>query len=154
FVDVNNDGRLDLLTVNGHTDDLGEAPYRMPVQLLAGRGDGRLIDLTASSGPALAVLRLGRGLAVGDLDNDGLPDAMGVAHNEAIVYLHNRAEPVGHWILFRLEGRRSNRDGVGARVALRAGGRRQVAERYGGGSYQSASDPRLHFGLGGATRVD
>ncbi|MHB1560164.1 MAG: CRTAC1 family protein, partial [Isosphaeraceae bacterium] len=154
FVDVNNDGRLDLLSANGHTDDLGDAPYRMPAQLLIGLGDGRLIDRTRSSGPALSVPRLGRGLAVGDLDNDGLPDAVLVSHNEPLVFLHNRTERAGHWIQLRLEGRRSNRDGVGARVMIRAGGRRQFAERFGGGSYLSASDARLGFGLGPATRVD
>jgi hypothetical protein len=62
--------------------------------------------------------------------------------------------PAGHFVTFRLEGTSSNRDGVGARVAVTAGGRRQVAQRCGGGSYQSASDPRLHFGLDTAARVD
>jgi hypothetical protein len=71
-----------------------------------------------------------------------------------MVYLHNRTQHAGHWIVFRLGGRRSNRDGVGAWITLQAGGRRQVAQRVGGGSYQSANDPRLHFGLGNATRVD
>jgi hypothetical protein len=62
--------------------------------------------------------------------------------------------PTGHFVTFRLAGRQSNRDGVGARVAIVAGGRRQTAWRTGGGSYQSASDPRIHFGLGNAGRVD
>jgi hypothetical protein len=126
----------------------------MPAQWLAGLGGGRLVDRTGSSGPALAASHVGRGLAVGDLDNDGRPDAVLVAHNEPLVFLHNRTERAGHWVSFRLEGRRSNRDGVGARVIIDAGGRRQVAERSGGGSYQSASDPRLHLGLGRATKVD
>jgi tetratricopeptide (TPR) repeat protein len=154
FLDADNDGRLDLLTANGHTDDLGEIPFRMPAQLLVGLGDGRLLDRTESSGAAMAVLRLGRGLATGDLDNDGRTDALLVDQNKPLVFLHNLSEPVGHWVLFRIEGRRSNRDGVGARITLQAGGRRQVAQRLGGGSYQSANDPRLHFGLGNTTRVD
>jgi tetratricopeptide (TPR) repeat protein len=154
FLDADADGRLDLLTANGHTDDLGEVPFRMPAQLLVGLGDGRLVDRTGSSGPSLSVPHLGRGLAVGDVDNDGRPDAVLVAQNEPLVLLHNRTERPGHWVLFRLEGRRSNRDGVGTRVTLKAGGGRHCAERIGGGSYQSANDPRLAFGLGPATWID
>ena len=154
FLDVNNDGRLDLLTANGHTDDLGDTPYRMPAQLLAGVGGGRLIDISSASGPAIPISHLGRGLAVGDLDNDGRTDALLVAQNEPLVFFHNQTERAGHWVMFRLEGRRSNRDAVGARVTLRAGGRRLVADRFGGGSYLSANDARLHFGLGASGRVD
>jgi hypothetical protein len=68
--------------------------------------------------------------------------------------LHNQTERACHWVMFRLEGRRSNRDAVGARVTLRAGGRRLVADRFGGGSYLAANDPRLHFGLGASERID
>jgi tetratricopeptide (TPR) repeat protein len=154
FLDADNDGRLDLLTANGHTDDLGDAPYRMPAQLLVGLGDGRLGDRSGRSGPAMAIPRLGRGLAAGDLDNDGRLDAVLVDQNKPLVFLHNQTKPVGHWVMLRLEGRRSNRDGVGVRITLHAGGRLQVAERFGGGSYLSAGDPRVHFGLGNQTRVD
>ncbi len=76
-----------------------------------------------------------------------------VAQNEPLVYLHNRTAG-GHSLTIALEGTASNRDGVGARVIVEAGGSRQVSQRFGGGSYQSAGDPRLHFGLGPATRVD
>jgi len=96
---------------------------------------------------------MGRGLAAGDLDNDGRIDALIVSQNEPLVYLHNQTKG-GHFVTLMLEGRSSNRDAVGARVTLSAAGRCQVAQRCGGGSYQSASDPRLHFGLGPATRVD
>jgi tetratricopeptide (TPR) repeat protein len=154
FLDADNDGRLDLLTANGHTDDLGDACYRMPAQLLVGLGDGRLRDRSGSSGSPLTVPRLGRGLAAGDLDNDGRIDAVLVDQNRPLVFLHNQTEPASHWVMFGLEGRRSNRDGVGARITIGAGGRTQVAERFGGGSYLSAGDPRVHFGLGSATRVD
>ena len=68
--------------------------------------------------------------------------------------MHNQTAGGGHWLTLRLEGVRSNRDGVGARVVLEAGGRRQSAQRFGGGSYQSAGDPRLHFGLGDSARVE
>jgi tetratricopeptide (TPR) repeat protein len=154
FLDVNNDGWLDLLTANGHTDNLGDVPFRMPAQLLAGAGGGRLVDISSTSGPLFRVNHLGRGLAVGDLDNDGRIDALLVAQNEPLVFLHNQTERAGHWVSFWLEGRRSNRDAIGARVILRAGGRRQVADRYGGGSYLSANDPRLHFGLGTSRTIE
>jgi hypothetical protein len=152
--DVNNDGRLDLMTVNGHVyDGRPQFPWTMPAQLLLGGEHGRLTDVSARAGPPFPVPRIGRGLAVGDLDNDGRVDAVVLAQNEPLVYIHNRSE-TGHAITLRLEGRASNRDAVGARVRLVAGGREQVARRIGGGSYQSASDPRLHFGLGKATRVE
>ena len=154
FVDVNNDGRLDLITANGHLNDYRpEVPYAMPVQLMLGGTDGRLTDVTARGGPALLVPHIGRGLAIGDLDNDGRVDAIMVAQNEPLVYLHNRTAG-GHSLTIELEGKASNRDGVGARVVVEAGGLRQVSQRFGGGSYLSAHDPRLHFGLGPATRVD
>jgi tetratricopeptide (TPR) repeat protein len=154
FLDVDNDGWLDLLTANGHTDDLGDTPFRMPAQLLLNHGGGRLIDLRDRSGPAIAVPHLGRGLAIGDLDNDGRLDALLVPQNEPLVYLHNQTERAGHWVIFRLEGQRSNRAGIGAQITLRCGGRRQFAARCGGGSYLSASDPRVHFGLGKNRRID
>ena len=76
-----------------------------------------------------------------------------VSQNEPLAYLHNRTEG-GRWLVLRLEGTASNRDAVGERVIVTAGGRRRTAWRSGGGSYQSASDPRLHFGLGAAERAD
>jgi hypothetical protein len=154
FLDVDNDGQLDLMTANGHLDDLGDVPYRMPMQLFRGGRGGVLRDVTSVSGSALSQPRLGRGLAVGDLDHDGRLDVVVIDHNAPLVYLHNRSEKTGHWVTFCLEGTRSNRDAVGAIVTIRAGGKSQAAQRIGGGSYQSASDGRIHFGLGTATRVD
>src|SRR5208337_1920137 len=74
--------------------------------------------------------------------------------NEPLAYLHNLTENPGHFVTLRLEGTRSNRDGVGARVTVVAGRHRQVAHRLGGGSYQSANESRLHFGIGDRSRVD
>ncbi len=154
FLDVDDDGRLDLLTANGHVnDDRPEIPYTMPAQLLLGGPGGSLTDVSARAGPAFLVPHIGRGLAVGDLDNDGRLDALLVAANEPMVYLHNRTAG-GHSLTIALEGTTSNRDGVGARVTVEAGGTRRVVQRMGGGSFLSASDGRLHFGLGAATRVD
>jgi thioredoxin-like negative regulator of GroEL len=154
FLDADADGRLDLLTANGHVNDYRpEVPYLMPAQLLLGGPGGTLTDVSARAGAPFLVPHLGRGLAVGDLDNDGRLDALLVVDNEPMVYLHNRTAG-GHSLTIALEGTASNRDGVGARVTVEAGGSRRVAHRLGGGSFLSASDGRLHFGLGGSTRVD
>jgi enediyne biosynthesis protein E4 len=153
LLDVDNDGLLDLASANGHVNDIRpNYPYRMPAQLL--RGDrGRLTDVSERAGVPWQVPRMGRGLAAGDVDNDGCQDVLVLSHNEPLAYLHNRSDG-GHFLTLRLEGRASNRDAVGAKVAVVAGGRRRVAYRVGGGSYQSASDPRLHFGLGTSDRIE
>jgi enediyne biosynthesis protein E4 len=154
FLDADNDGHLDLLIVNGHvTDNRPAFPFKMPAQLLAGDGTGRLVDVSDRAGAVFQVARLGRGLAVGDLDNDGRLDAVAVDQNRPLVILHNRSRG-GHWIRFTLGGTDSNRDGVGALVTVHAGPGRWTAARLGGGSYQSASDPRVHFGLGAVERID
>ena len=124
----------------------------MPAQLLLGGADGRLTDVSDRAGAPWRVPRMGRGLAVGDLDNDGRQDVLILSHNEPLAYFHNRTEG-GRSLTLRLEGRGSNRDAVGARVTVVTAGRRLVAWRTGGGSYQSACDPRLHFGLGDADRI-
>lgn len=153
FLDADNDGRLDLLTANGHLDQLPGTPHKMPMQLL--RGDGtRFQDWTSKAGPALSAARIGRALAIGDLDNDGRVDALVLDHGGPLGYLHNQAAAGGRFISLRLEGTRCNRDAVGARVEITVAGRRRFQWRIGGGSYQSASDPRLHFGLGTASDIE
>jgi hypothetical protein len=155
FLDANNDGRLDLATANGHISDIRPSgPYAMPAQLLLGGTGLRLDDVSQRAGAPWQILRIGRGLAAGDLDNDGRPDLLIVSDGQPLAYLHNQG-PAGHFVTVQLEGSPpgSNRDAVGARVMLTAGGRRQVAQRLGGGSFLSAGDHRLHFGLGASTRV-
>jgi hypothetical protein len=156
FLDADNDGRLDLITANGHVNDLRpQFPFQMTAQLFRGEAGGRLTDVTAAAGPPFHKLHVGRGLAVGDLDQDGRIDAVLIAQNEPPVYFHNRSTiPGAHFITFQLEGTRSNRDGVGATVTITSRGRKQVAQRFGGGSFLSAGSPRLHFGLGAETTVD
>ena len=155
FLDANNDRNLDLLITNGHVNDFRpDTPYTMPTQLLIGDADGHLADVTRMAGPPFEILRVGRGLAAGDLDNDGRIDAVILAHNQPVAFFHNKTARDGHFVTLRLEGTASNRDAVGARVKLVAGGRSQVAQRVGGGSYQSANDGRLHFGLGPAQSID
>jgi len=90
---------------------------------------------------------------VGDLDNDGLTDVLILAQNGPLAFFHNLG-PGGHFLTLRLEGRAANRDGVGACVRVSASGRTQVAWRLGGGSFLSASDDRLHFGLGATSRIE
>lgn len=159
-LDANNDGRVDLMTVNGHVSDGRPLfPYAMTPQLFLGCPAGKIKDATALAGDPFQQLHVGRGLAVGDLENDGTIDAVMLAQNEPAMYFRNipaDKEKRNHFVRFRLagSGSRSNRDGIGAEVTLRAGGRIQVAQRYGGGSFQSAGDPRLHFGLGKHIMVD
>jgi tetratricopeptide (TPR) repeat protein len=154
FLDVNNDGRLDLATANGHVNDLRpHVPYAMAAQLFLGDEKGRLHDVSAQAGPPWSVPRIARGLATGDLDNDGKLDLLLVSMGEPLEYFHNQG-PTGHFLTLKLEGTHSNRDAIGAHVTLSAAGRRQVAQRFGAGSFLSTSDPRLHFGLGEATRVE
>src|SRR5262249_48883946 len=139
FLDVNNDGRLDLATANGHVNDLRpHVPYAMPAQLFLGDEKGRLRDVSAQAGAPWSVPRIARGLATGDLDNDGKIDLLLVSVGEPLAYLHNQG-PAGHVLTLWLEGTRSNRDAIGARVTLTAAGRRQVAQRFGGGSFLSTS---------------
>jgi tetratricopeptide (TPR) repeat protein len=154
FFDADNDGRLDLATANGHVNDLRpHVPYAMPAQLLLGEGDGRLRDVSEEAGADWSVPRLGRGLACGDLDNDGRLDLLIVSEGQPLAFLHNEG-PCAHFLTLKLEGASCNREGNGVRVTLTAGGRRQAALRYGGGSFLSAGDDRLHFGLGASDHVD
>jgi enediyne biosynthesis protein E4 len=155
MADVTNNGRLDVMITNGHVNDNGPYyHYAMPARLYENRPDGRLVDVSSQAGAPWQVERVGRGLAAGDLDNDGRVDALILAQNQPLAYFHNQTPRPGNFVIFRLAGSQSNRDGVGARLIVTAGGQRQVRERTGGGSYQSANDPRLNFGLGTHDRVD
>ena len=154
-LDANNDGRLDLTQANGHVNDFRPTtPYAMPPQLFLGDGTGRLVDFSDRAGPPWSVPRVGRGLAVADLDNDGKVDVLIVADDAPLALLRNTSTTPDHFLTLGLEGTKSNRDGVGARVEVTASGRTQVATRFGGGSYLSASDPRLHFGLGATGKAE
>jgi tetratricopeptide (TPR) repeat protein len=153
-LDANNDGRLDLATANGHVnDDRPDYPYDMPTLLLVGGEDGRFVDVTQATGEPFTVPRVSRALASCDLDNDGQIDLVVIPQQSELGYFHNTTEP-GRFVGFSLEGTKSNRDAIGAVVTITSGGREKRAWRYGGGSFQSSSDPRIHFGLGKETKVD
>ena len=155
FLDADLDGRLDLAAANGHVfDDRPRLPFAMPAQLLLGTADGRLEDVTEAIGPPWTTPRVGRGLAVGDLDNDGRADLLIVAQDGPLAYLHNEDGTAGGSLTIALEATATAPSAEGARVAVTADGRRRVLWKVGGGSYLSASDPRLHVGLGSADRAE
>jgi hypothetical protein len=159
FLDYDNDGWPDLLVANGHVQAHPEADRegvttRERKQLFRNRGDRRFEEITSPVALGdLALPRVSRGLAVGDWDNDGRVDALVSNQNDAVQLFRNLDRSGHHWIAFRTVGTRSNRDGLHARFALTAGGATQSATVRAGSSYLSASDPRLHFGLGSVGHV-
>lgn len=163
--DFNNDGRADFMTANGHVADSRPAiPWRMPLQVMQGVStdavkapnskqanqfmSNRLLDVSATAGPAFHKLLMARGLAAGDLDNDGLVDAVVQSQNDPLLHLKNQAGKENNWLSIRLHGTKTNRDGVGCEVSVTSTNGTKKAWCVGGGSFQSAADGRLHFGLG------
>ena len=127
--------------------------FRQPSQLFHNQS-GRFIESSKQAGPAFQTPIVGRGLAVGDYDNDGAVDLLFVDSAGAPLLLHNEAPARGHWLGLNLVGKKSNRDGYGATVTVTVGGKRLVRHCHTDGSYLSASDPRVHFGLGSATKIE
>ncbi len=127
--------------------------YRERPFLFENTGKG-FLDVAAEHGAALKKFYAGRGLAVGDFDNDGDPDLLLMNAGEAPALLRNDGGNRNHWIGINLTGTKSNRDAVGAKVTVTAGGSRRSKQRLGGTSYCSASDPRLLFGLGARRKID
>jgi hypothetical protein len=156
FLDADLDGQLDLVVANGHIfADVDRFPaldetYAQKGQLLLNAGRGTFRDVSATAGAGLQVPRVGRGLAIGDLDDDGDPDAVVSVMDGAPALLENRQRTGRHWIAFRLAAPSGNRFAIGATVTVTAGGRTQVREVRSGGSYLSQSDLRPLFGLGDA----
>lgn len=159
FFDFDNDSWPDLLLVNGHvypevdTHELGTS-YRQPRILYRNNGDGSFADVTARAGAVLAEKLAGRGLAIGDLWNDGRLSAVITNMDARPSLLVNEMPYPHHWVSFRTVGTKSNRDGIGARITVHLGKRRLVNEVRSGSSYSSNSDMRVHFGLGKAEKFD
>ena len=162
FVDFDNDGHRDLYIANGHTEDNIEqrdlsTAYRCPNLLLRNTGTGRFVNVSAEAGDGLLPVEASRGTAFDDLDNDGDVDAVVLNSRTRPTILRNMLQESHcshHWIQVRLVGTRTNRGGVGAHVAVMAGGAQYLDEVHSGRGYQSHWGSRLHFGLGVCDRVE
>ncbi len=153
FLDNDLDGRLDLFLANGHifpnVDDYPELQetFRQRNQLLLNEG-ATFRDVSDLAGGGLQVRKSSRGLAVGDLDDDGDLDVVVTNIDDVPTALENRQRTGNHWVAFRVESPGPNRFAIGARVTVEAGGEPQVREIRSGGGYVSQNDLRAHFGLG------
>jgi len=150
FFDYDNDGWLDLFSANGHIDDRRWAglPWHMPPQLFRNTRTGGFRDVSRWAGSYFQQKWLGRGVAVGDLDDDGKQDLVVSNQRAPLAVLHNRTR-TGNRVSLELVGRPpSNRSAIGARVELSGWDKPLVREVIGGGSYLSTSDRRIHLGLG------
>jgi enediyne biosynthesis protein E4 len=159
FLDMDNDGWLDLLFACGHVypqiDSLPEGPrYKEPIYLERNNRDGTFDEVSKEAGLAELPRKSRRGAAFGDIFNTGNVDVVLLNVGEAPSLLVNGNADGNHRVLFKLAGTKSNRAAIGARVTIRAAGVRQMGEVRGGGSYLSQNDLRLHFGLGKATRME
>jgi hypothetical protein len=158
LADLDNDTRLDLVIANGHVQDTiariqPGVTYAQRPQLFINRGEGRFEEVDGGEPFARAIV--GRGLATADWDNDGDVDLLITDLEGAPLLLRNEGPRApAHWLQVALAGTRSTRFGIGARLTLEAGGRSWGREVTTGGSYLSAHDPRVHFGLGPLTRAD
>jgi hypothetical protein len=158
FLDLDHDGWLDLFLVNGHVyPEVAQLPteagYRQRKVVYHNAG-GRFTDVSERLGPPVTTPKAGRGAAFGDYDNDGDVDVVVNNVHDTPDLFRLRTDPARHWLLVKLQGTKSNRSAIGARLRLEAGGATQWQEVRGGGSYLSQNDLRVHFGLGSAARAD
>jgi hypothetical protein len=162
--DFDNDGWRDLLVTNGHIlDNIAlyhpSVTYAEERKLYRNLGNGKFADVTNTQDAAFRAPRVGRGLAVGDYDNDGWLDLLVSNNGEDAQLFRNEggsetAAQRNHWLAVRLIGTKSNRDGIGAALKITAGDFVSYDQAKGGMSFCSAQDPRIHFGLGSRTKVD
>ncbi|PYY12342.1 MAG: hypothetical protein DMG69_01505 [Acidobacteria bacterium] len=159
FFDYDNDGWKDVFVANGHVSpqvdrhSFGVTYAERPL-LFHNVGGGKFEEIGLRSGPDFAEPRVARGAAVGDFLNSGKQDVLVSVLDGPPILLRSKSLNSGHWLRLRAIGTRSNRDGFGARVEVKAGNLVQTEEVRANSSFESASDPRLHFGLGSAARVD
>jgi hypothetical protein len=159
FLDYDNDGMRDLFIANGHVLDNvqryhADVQYAEPKQMFRNMGHGVFEDVSDQLGPDFQLPRVSRGAAIGDFDNDGDLDILVNNNGGSPQLLRNEGANENHWLEIFLIGTKSNCDGVGARVKVSVGRLVLYDQRKGGMSYQSAQDPRLHFGLGQNRTVD
>jgi len=159
FFDYDLDGWPDLFIANGHVyveaDKWGmDTGYKQHPQVLRNQRDGTFKDVTPDLGEDLLKKRLGRGIAIGSLFNDGGTDVVINNLDDTPSLYHCPAPVNGQWVLIQLQGTRSNRDGLGARIRMRAGCMEQVQEVHQSGGFISSNDIRARFGLGNNTNVD
>jgi hypothetical protein len=148
--DFDNDGRRDILVFHGGLIHLVPQEHT----IFRNVGGGRFQDVSNGAGAFFATKSVSRGACFADYDSDGKVDAFQVNLGAAGALLHNSSPSTGHWLLVQLVGTKSNRDGIGAKVEVEAGGVKQWAERVAGSGYLSQNDGRLHFGLGSQAKVD
>ncbi|MBM3784090.1 MAG: CRTAC1 family protein [Acidobacteria bacterium] len=156
FVDIDNDGWRDVVLCNGHVypevgDSAEESGYRQRKVVYRNLANGKFQEVSGQLGPGIAEKVPGRGMAVGDFDNDGSLDLLVNCINAPPQLLRCEREAAGNWLKIKCIGTKSNRTGIGARVYCTAGALRQTDEVRSGGSYLSQSDLRIHFGLAGET---
>jgi enediyne biosynthesis protein E4 len=158
FFDLDNDGWLDLIAVSGQVyPQMGGLPgagYQQPKILNINQGDGTFCDASQQAGPALQEKRVSRGVAIGDLFNDGNVDVVVEDLDGPPMVLRNKGIPGRHWVSFELAGTKTNRLAINARIKISAGGMTQTSQVLSGASYLSQNDLRQHFGLGPATKID
>ena len=158
FLDYDNDGFKDLLVTQGHDLDTVElnypqVHYKEPMLLARNMGDGTFADVSRDSGAVFSQRWVGRGMAVGDFDNDGHLDAVVTTNGGPAYLLRNETPTKNHWLGLLLVGHKSNRDAIGARIQLTTSKGRQYWTVSTTGSYLSSRDKRAHFGLGGDTEA-
>jgi len=162
WFDFDNDGNLDLLIANGAVNRMeslrgNSYPFNQINQLFRNEGDGKKFrDMTGVAGPAFALSEVSRGAAFGDVNNDGAMDVVIANNNGPARLLLNQTRSLNHnhWLLVRLEATHGNRFAIGAKLEVRLRGRKLFRRAHTDGSYLSANDVRVHFGLGEDTKVE